>query len=132
MGLSSISLIGNILSLWISYQYSSWLLWWGWWCTKKRNFSEVKGSTFLDALRDVKTVIFDKTGTLTEGVFQVNQVTPHNGYKTKKLLKIAAIAEFKSNHPIAKSIIEAYDGTIIGFDVTDYEEISGHGRAISL
>jgi Zn2+/Cd2+-exporting ATPase len=87
----------------------------------------VKGSTFLDALTDVKTVIFDKTGTLTEGVFQVTQVSPYNGYGEKELLTIAASAESQSNHPVARSIIEAYDGAITESDVTDYEEISGHG-----
>lgn len=87
----------------------------------------VKGSTFLDALTDVKTVIFDKTGTLTEGVFQVTQVSPYNGYSENELLTIAAIAESQSNHPVARSILEAYDGAINKSDVTDYEEIPGHG-----
>jgi Zn2+/Cd2+-exporting ATPase len=87
----------------------------------------VKGSTFLDALTDVKTVIFDKTGTLTEGVFQVTQVSPYNGYSEKELLTIAALAESQSNHPVARSILEAYDGAIAKSDVTDYEEIPGHG-----
>jgi Zn2+/Cd2+-exporting ATPase len=87
----------------------------------------VKGSTFLDALTDVKTVIFDKTGTLTEGVFQVTQISPYNGYSEKELLTMAAIAESQSNHPVARSIVEAYDGVIAESDVTDYEEIPGHG-----
>ena len=87
----------------------------------------VKGSTFLDALTDVKTVIFDKTGTLTEGVFQVTEVTPYNGYSEPEILTIAAIAESQSNHPVARSIVEAYDGAINDSDVTDYEEIPGHG-----
>ena len=94
----------------------------------------VKGSTFLDALTDVKTVIFDKTGTLTEGVFQVTQVSPYNGYSESEILTMAAIAESQSNHPVARSIVEAYDDriaasdiTIADSDVTDYEEIPGHG-----
>nr|WP_319422483.1 heavy metal translocating P-type ATPase [Pleurocapsa sp. FMAR1] len=87
----------------------------------------VKGSTFLDTLTDVKTVIFDKTGTLTEGVFQVTQITPYNGYSEKELLTLAALAESQSNHPVARSIVEAYDGAIADSDVTDYEEIPGHG-----
>ena len=94
----------------------------------------VKGSTFLDALTDVKTVIFDKTGTLTEGVFQVTQVSPYNGYSEKEILTMAAIAESQSNHPVARSIVEAYDNQIAASDititdsnVTDYEEIPGHG-----
>ena len=87
----------------------------------------VKGSTFLDALTDVRTVIFDKTGTLTEGVFQVTQIAPYNGYSEKEVLTTAAIAESQSNHPVARSIVEAYDGAITDADVTDYEEIPGHG-----
>ena len=87
----------------------------------------VKGSTFLDALTDVKTVIFDKTGTLTEGVFQVTQVSPYNGYSESEILTMAAIAESQSNHPVARSIVEAYDNAITDSDVTDYEEIPGHG-----
>ena len=95
----------------------------------------VKGSTFLDALTDVKTVIFDKTGTLTEGVFQVTQISPYNGYSEKEILTMAAIAESQSNHPVARSIVEAYDRqitasdmTLTDSDVTDYEEIPGHGK----
>ncbi|MCC0175914.1 cadmium-translocating P-type ATPase [Waterburya agarophytonicola K14] len=94
----------------------------------------VKGSTFLDALTDVRTVIFDKTGTLTEGVFQVTQIAPYNGYSEKEVLTTAAIAESQSNHPVARSIVEAYDNeigasdiTLTNSDVTDYEEIPGHG-----
>ncbi len=87
----------------------------------------VKGSTFLDALTDVKTVIFDKTGTLTEGVFQVTQISPYNGFSEKKLLTLAALAESQSNHPVARSIVEAYGGAITDSDVTDYKEIPGHG-----
>ena len=87
----------------------------------------VKGSTFLDALTAVKTVIFDKTGTLTEGVFQVTQISPYNGYSETELLTLAALAESQSNHPVARSILEAYDGAIAESDVTDYEEIPGHG-----
>ncbi|MDJ0594094.1 MAG: heavy metal translocating P-type ATPase [Pleurocapsa sp. MO_226.B13] len=87
----------------------------------------VKGSTFLDALTDVKTVIFDKTGTLTEGVFQVTQITPYNAYSEPELLTITAIAESQSNHPVARSIVEAYDREISDSEITDYEEIPGHG-----
>ncbi len=87
----------------------------------------VKGATFLDALTDVKTVIFDKTGTLTEGVFEVSQICPYNDYKEEELLTLAAIAESQSNHPIARSIMAAYEGKIAESDVTDYEEIPGQG-----
>lgn len=87
----------------------------------------VKGSTFLDALTAVKTVVFDKTGTLTKGVFQVTQVVTKNGFSESELLTLAAKAESHSNHPIAQSIREAYGQPINDTDVTDYEEIAGHG-----
>ncbi|MDI3533802.1 MAG: Zn2+/Cd2+-exporting ATPase [Thermosediminibacterales bacterium] len=87
----------------------------------------VKGANFLDALTDLKTVVFDKTGTLTKGVFKVSEVQPQNGFSENELLKYAAIAEVNSNHPIAKSIIEAYKGDIPNNQIEEYEEISGHG-----
>jgi Zn2+/Cd2+-exporting ATPase len=87
----------------------------------------VKGSTFLDALTAVKTVVFDKTGTLTEGVFEVTQIAPDNGYSETELLTLAALAESQSNHPVGRSILKAYGQAIDDTDVTDYQEISGHG-----
>jgi Cd2+/Zn2+-exporting ATPase len=87
----------------------------------------VKGSTFLDTLTAVKTVVLDKTGTLTKGVFKVAQIVPQNGFSQSELMAIAAKVESQSNHPVAKSILEAYGGKIDSSDVTDYEEIAGHG-----
>jgi Zn2+/Cd2+-exporting ATPase len=87
----------------------------------------VKGSTFLDTLTAVKTVVFDKTGTLTKGVFKVAQIVPANGFSQTELMEIAAKVESQSNHPVAKSILEAYGGKIDSSDVKDYEEIAGHG-----
>jgi len=68
----------------------------------------VKGSNYLDILSTVSTVVFDKTGTLTRGVFKVLQIVPKNGFDRQKLLRFAAEVESQSNHPIAKSILEAY------------------------
>jgi Cd2+/Zn2+-exporting ATPase len=87
----------------------------------------VKGSTFLDVLTAVKTVVLDKTGTLTKGVFKVAQIVPQNGFSQSELMAMAAKVESQSNHPVAKSILEAYGGKIDSSDVTDYEEIAGHG-----
>ncbi|MEG4313300.1 heavy metal translocating P-type ATPase [Microcoleus sp. AT10_D2] len=87
----------------------------------------VKGSTFLDTLTAVKTVVLDKTGTLTKGVFKVAQIVPTNGFSQTELMAIAAKVESQSNHPVAKSILEAYGGKIDSLDVKDYEEIAGHG-----
>jgi Cd2+/Zn2+-exporting ATPase len=87
----------------------------------------VKGSMFLDTLRDINTVVFDKTGTLTKGVFEVNQIVTHNGYSSDELLETAAKVEAHSNHPIARAIREAYGGAIDFNEISNYEEISGHG-----
>ncbi|MDX2243075.1 MAG: heavy metal translocating P-type ATPase, partial [Leptolyngbyaceae cyanobacterium bins.302] len=87
----------------------------------------VKGSTFLDALTAVKTVVFDKTGTLTKGTFKVTQIVTKNGFSESEVLALAAQAETNSNHPVAQSIREAYGQLIDESEVTDYEEITGHG-----
>jgi len=87
----------------------------------------IKGSTFLDVLNDVKTVVSDKTGTLTKGTFQVTQILPQNGFSQDELLSIASHIEAQSTHPIAQSIKEAYKGELDLSKVTNYEEIAGHG-----
>ncbi|BAY78505.1 cadmium-translocating P-type ATPase [Nostoc linckia NIES-25] len=87
----------------------------------------VKGSTFLDSLNAVKTVIFDKTGTLTKGVFKVAEIVPKNSFTQQELLELAAKVESHSNHPIAQSIRNAYGNNIDASDVRDYEEIAGYG-----
>ena len=87
----------------------------------------VKGSNFLDALTRLGTVVFDKTGTLTKGEFKVSSVQTMNGYTRDELLEYAALAESGSNHPIAKSITEAYSGVTDTSLISSYTEISGHG-----
>lgn len=87
----------------------------------------VKGSTFLDALTQVGTVVFDKTGTLTKGNFQVTEIVVTNGWNKEQLLKLAAHAESRSNHPVAQSILQAYGQLVDESVLQDYEEIAGHG-----
>lgn len=87
----------------------------------------VKGSTFLDALTQVNTVVFDKTGTLTKGSFRVTQVVPENGWDKQKLLALAAQVESQSNHPVAQSILQAHGQPVDASGVSHYEEIAGHG-----
>lgn len=84
----------------------------------------VKGSNYLEALNDVDTVAFDKTGTLTKGQFSVVQVNPVNISK-QKLLQMAASVEKNSTHPIAKSILQAYEGELL--TVIKADEKAGHG-----
>lgn len=68
----------------------------------------VKGSNYLELLSHLHTVVSDKTGTLTEGNFQVSEVLPAPGVEKTELLRMAALAEGMSTHPIAKSIRDAY------------------------
>ena len=86
----------------------------------------VKGSNYLELLKDLETVVFDKTGTLTEGVFTVTEINTNNIQK-EKLIEIAAMAESFSNHPIAISIIKEYGKEIDKEVIEEYEEIAGHG-----
>jgi Zn2+/Cd2+-exporting ATPase len=87
----------------------------------------VKGSNFLDALTHVTTVVFDKTGTLTKGEFKVSEVVTSNGFTKEQILEYAAYAEVHSNHPVAKSITEAYRNKIDLTRISQSEEISGQG-----
>ena len=87
----------------------------------------VKGSNFLDALTHVTTVVFDKTGTLTKGEFNVSEVVTSNGFTKEQILEYAAYAEVHSNHPVAKSITEAYRNKIDLTRISQSEEISGQG-----
>ena len=86
----------------------------------------IKGSNYLEALAKTETVVFDKTGTLTKGTFQVTAVHPDRISKGE-LLELAAMAESYSEHPISRSLREAYQKPVDASRVTDVEEISGHG-----
>jgi len=91
----------------------------------------VKGSNFLDALTQVKIVVFDKTGTLTKGEFKVSEIVTSNGFSKDEILEYAAYAETNSNHPVAKSISEAFGKDKDNTRIKQVEEISGHGiRAV--
>lgn len=91
----------------------------------------VKGSNYLEALSETKYVVCDKTGTLTKGVFEVTQIEASEGVTADALLEMAACAESYSNHPISKSLKDAYGRRtgkqIEAARVCDVEEISGHG-----
>ncbi len=90
----------------------------------------VKGSNYLEYLARTTKIIFDKTGTLTEGNFGVSKIYSPK-IPEQDLLEIAAYSEYFSNHPIAKSIVDAYGEEINPDLIEDIQEISGHGiRAI--
>ncbi len=91
----------------------------------------IKGGNFLEALNRIDTVVFDKTGTLTKGIFKVTEVKPQGGISKNELLKYAAYAESFSNHPIALSVMNAYEAEIDKAGIKNYIEIPGYGLKVN-
>lgn len=86
----------------------------------------VKGGNYLEILADTEMVVFDKTGTLTKGVFNVTAIHPDK-YSESGLLEMAALAESYSDHPISRSLKEAYGKEVDSTRVGQVEELSGRG-----
>lgn len=87
----------------------------------------IKGSNYLDALKDVRSIAFDKTGTLTKGEFGVEKIKAYSNYSQEDVLEYAALAEGFSNHPIAIAILKKYGKTVDSSKVSNFEEVSGKG-----
>lgn len=83
----------------------------------------IKSGSDLDTLCHLEQVVFDKTGTLTKGKFAVTEVQGD-------VLKLAAIGEAMSNHPIAKAIVAAYEGELPAAE--EYQELGGYGISYTL
>lgn len=90
----------------------------------------IKGSSHLELLAKVKTALFDKTGTLTKGTFTVQELIPAEGVDADALLCYAAAAEQYSNHPIAQSLLRAYDD--FPPEADELEEYPGLGVAATV
>ena len=87
----------------------------------------IKGSNYFETLAKVRTIVFDKTGTLTKGQFAVEAVHPDK-CDSQQLLHLAAHVEHYSTHPIAAALRDAFpEEATDGCNVTDVEEIVGHG-----
>ena len=86
----------------------------------------VKGGNYLETLAHAEIVAFDKTGTLTSGKFSVHKLIPADGISEEKLLRTAAAAESRSNHPIAHSVCAAWSGDKLP-ELQDYQEFAGFG-----
>lgn len=88
----------------------------------------IKGSDYLDGIKDIKEVVFDKTGTLTKGEFVIDKVELcTNNFSKDEVLEFAVLGESFSNHPIAKSIVGHFNINADKSRVSDYEEIAGKG-----
>ena len=87
----------------------------------------IKGSDYLDELKDVKEIVFDKTGTLTKGQFGISKIEVYSDkYVENDVLKYVVWGESYSNHPIAKSIVRNAQN-VETKKVENYEEITGKG-----
>ena len=88
----------------------------------------IKGSDYLDGLKDIKEIVFDKTGTLTKGEFIVDRVDVYDeSYTKEQISEYAVLGESFSNHPIAKSIVKNLNIKADKSRVSNYEEIAGKG-----
>ena len=94
-----------------------------------RNGVIIKGSIYVEEMRNVKAVIFDKTGTLTEGKLVLSDVKVlDDDYSKEDIVKIAAALEFQSSHPIAQAIVNYADENNIIFDsIDEFKNVPGKG-----
>ena len=87
-----------------------------------------KGGNYLDAITKADTFVFDKTGTLTTGNFRVCRIETAGIYSEAEVLKYIASAESKSNHPMAKAVVEyAKQQQAALYPVGAVTEIAGYG-----
>ena len=87
-----------------------------------------KGSNYIEALAKAEVVLFDKTGTLTEGSFNVVEVKSE--YDAEQVIEYAAMAEYYSNHPIAKSIVNHYGKDIDFSSLAQGQELAHLGVGV--
>ena len=88
----------------------------------------IKGSNYLDSIKNIKKVVFDKTGTITTGQFYVSKINIYDKKYTKdKVLELCAKGESLSNHPIAASIIKEYGKEVSTEDIKEHREYQGKG-----
>lgn len=91
----------------------------------------IKGGNYMEALAAADTVVFDKTGTLTQGAFTVAEICPQ-GISQEKLLELAALSESWSNHPISRSLREAWGKEPAPGQVGEARELSGMGVEVEV
>lgn len=88
----------------------------------------IKGSDYLDGLKDINNIVFDKTGTITKGIFTVTEIKAlDSNISEDEVLKYVAIGEQISNHPMAKAVLNKYSKELDTDRVEKLEEVSGRG-----
>ena len=93
-----------------------------------RNGVLIKGSKYIEEMRNIDTMVFDKTGTLTEGKLEVTDVLTLNNYSKQEILQIAGSLESRSKHPLAEAVIQYVEESNMDFkEVKNFESITGNG-----
>lgn len=88
----------------------------------------VKGSNYLDSIKDISDIAFDKTGTITTGEFCISKINIYDKkYNEDKIMEIFTSGEALSNHPIAKSILKKHEDEVDFSCVKNFKEVSGSG-----
>ena len=87
-----------------------------------------KGADFLDRMRNLHTLIIDKTGTLTKGSFTVRQVKAY-GIEEEELTRLTAVLENRSNHPVARAIVDHAAIDLSGVTADYVKEIPARGMS---
>lgn len=88
----------------------------------------VKGSNYLDSIKDISDIAFDKTRTITTGEFCISKINIYDKkYNEDKIMEIFTSGEALSNHPIAKSILKKHEGEVDFSCVKNFKEVSGSG-----
>lgn len=88
----------------------------------------IKGSRYVEEMKNITAIVFDKTGTLTEGKLEVTDVISLNNYSETEILQIAGSLESRSKHPLAEAIIQGVDESGMDLkEVEDFKSITGSG-----
>lgn len=90
----------------------------------------IKGGSFLEGLTKARTLVVDKTGTLTRGKLKVENIFPFNSESETEIIRLAAVAEFFSEHPVAKAVTDYVKQNNISFAKPEkFQEFSGKGAS---
>ncbi len=93
-----------------------------------RNGVLIKGSKYVEEMKNISTIVFDKTGTITEGKLEVTDVLTLNNYSKNEILQIAGSLESRSKHPLAEAVINYVEESNMDFkEVKDFKSITGNG-----
>ena len=88
----------------------------------------IKGSKYVEEMKNIDIIVFDKTGTLTEGKLEVTDVITLDGYSENEIIQIAGSLEAKSKHPLAEAVIQYVEDSDMDFkEVKNFESITGNG-----